>query len=92
MFKPLAWTKTLAVGFSSLLAITLVPVLMVMFIQGQASARIAESDFAGHAGVVPAGPSPLLEISQDDTLLNLAFLAYVSAGVQARQPIHAAAL
>ena len=24
MFKPLAWTKTLAVGFSSLLAITLV--------------------------------------------------------------------
>src|SRR5579863_3817301 len=32
MFKPLAWTKTLAVGFSSVLAITLVPVLMVMFI------------------------------------------------------------
>src|SRR6516164_9375562 len=28
MFRPLAWTKTLAVGFSSLLAITLVPVLM----------------------------------------------------------------
>ena len=35
MFKPLAWTKTLAVGFSSLLAITLVPVLMVMFIRGK---------------------------------------------------------
>ena len=35
MFKPLAWTKTLAVGFSSLLAITLVPVLMVMFIKGK---------------------------------------------------------
>jgi Cu(I)/Ag(I) efflux system membrane protein CusA/SilA len=35
MFKPLAWTKTLAVGFSSLLAITLVPVLMVMFIKGR---------------------------------------------------------
>ena len=35
MFKPLAWTKTLAVGFSSVLAITLVPVLMVMFIKGR---------------------------------------------------------
>ena len=35
MFKPLAWTKTLAVGFSSLLAITLVPVLMVIFIKGK---------------------------------------------------------
>ncbi len=35
MFKPLAWTKTLAVGFSSLLAITIVPVLMVMFIRGK---------------------------------------------------------
>lgn len=35
MFKPLAWTKTLAVGFSSFLAITLVPVLMVMFIRGK---------------------------------------------------------
>jgi copper/silver efflux system protein len=35
MFKPLAWTKTVAVGFSSLLAITLVPVLMVSFIKGK---------------------------------------------------------
>ena len=35
MFKPLAWTKTLAVAFSSLLAITLVPVLMVIFIKGK---------------------------------------------------------
>ena len=35
MFRPLAWTKTLAVGFSSLLAITLVPVLMVYFIRGK---------------------------------------------------------
>src|SRR6266852_4727265 len=34
MFRPLAWTKTLAVGFSSLLAITLVPILMVIFIRG----------------------------------------------------------
>jgi Cu(I)/Ag(I) efflux system membrane protein CusA/SilA len=35
MFRPLAWTKTLAVGFSSLLAITLVPILMVIFIGGK---------------------------------------------------------
>lgn len=35
MFKPLAWTKTFAVAFSSMLAITLVPVLMVIFIKGK---------------------------------------------------------
>jgi copper/silver efflux system protein len=34
MFRPLAWTKTLAVAFSSLLAITLVPMLMTIFIRG----------------------------------------------------------
>lgn len=33
MFRPLAWTKTFAVGFSSLLAVTLVPVLMLVFIR-----------------------------------------------------------
>ena len=35
MFRPLAWTKSLAVGFSSLLAITLVPVLMLVFVRGK---------------------------------------------------------
>src|SRR5215469_12305605 len=35
MFRPLAWTKTLSVSFSSLLAITLVPVLMLIFIRGK---------------------------------------------------------
>ena len=35
MFRPLAWTKTLAVGTSSILAITLVPILMVMLIRGR---------------------------------------------------------
>jgi Cu(I)/Ag(I) efflux system membrane protein CusA/SilA len=35
MFRPLAWTKTLAVGASSILAITLVPVLMVLLIRGR---------------------------------------------------------
>ena len=35
MFRPLAWTKTLALVFSSLLSITLVPVLMPLFIRGR---------------------------------------------------------
>lgn len=35
MFRPLAWTKTLAVASSSILAITLVPVLMVVLIRGR---------------------------------------------------------
>jgi Cu(I)/Ag(I) efflux system membrane protein CusA/SilA len=35
LFRPLAWTKTLAVGFSSLLAITVVPPLMVIFLRGR---------------------------------------------------------
>ena len=35
MFRPLAWTKTLSVAFSSLLAITLVPALMPLFIRGR---------------------------------------------------------
>jgi Cu(I)/Ag(I) efflux system membrane protein CusA/SilA len=34
MFRPLAWTKTLAVAASSLLAVTLVPVLMTLLIRG----------------------------------------------------------
>lgn len=35
MFRPLAWTKTLAVGASSVLAITLVPTLMILLIRGK---------------------------------------------------------
>jgi len=35
MFRPLAWTKTLAVGSSSILAVTLVPVLMTLLIRGR---------------------------------------------------------
>jgi Cu(I)/Ag(I) efflux system membrane protein CusA/SilA len=35
MFRPLAWTKTSALVFSSLLSITLVPVLMPLFIRGR---------------------------------------------------------
>jgi len=35
MFRPLADTKTLAISFSSILAITVVPVLMVLLIRGR---------------------------------------------------------
>jgi Cu(I)/Ag(I) efflux system membrane protein CusA/SilA len=35
MFKPLAWTKTLSISISSILSITLVPVLMLIFIRGK---------------------------------------------------------
>ncbi|MGH7996626.1 MAG: efflux RND transporter permease subunit, partial [Opitutaceae bacterium] len=35
MFRPLAWTKTIAIAFSSVLAITVVPVLMPLFIRGR---------------------------------------------------------
>ena len=34
MFRPLAWTKTLSVAFSSVLAVTVFPVLMSIFIRG----------------------------------------------------------
>ncbi len=35
MFRPLADTKTLAIGFSSVLAITIVPILMILLIRGR---------------------------------------------------------
>ena len=35
LFRPLAWTKTFAIAASSILAITLVPVLMPLFIRGR---------------------------------------------------------
>ncbi len=35
LFRPLAWTKTAAIAFSSLLSITLIPVLMLIFIRGR---------------------------------------------------------
>ncbi len=35
MFRPLAYTKTFAIGFSSILAITVVPILMILLIRGK---------------------------------------------------------
>src|SRR6202047_1102949 len=42
MFRPLAWTKTLAIGFSSLLAITLVPPLSALL---KEYARLADRPY-----------------------------------------------
>ena len=39
LFRPLAWTKTLAMGASALLAITLVPVAMGLFVRGRIRAE-----------------------------------------------------
>ena len=75
MFRPLAWTKTLAVGFSSVLAVTLVPPLMLMFIRGRLRPESRESGFARDAGNLSPDPENLPSVSKNTLLLNLAFLA-----------------
>lgn len=35
MFRPLAWTKTFAMVFATILAITLVPALMTLLVRGR---------------------------------------------------------
>jgi Cu(I)/Ag(I) efflux system membrane protein CusA/SilA len=74
MFRPLAWTKTLAVGFSSVLAITLVPVLMVLFIRG----RLAPESQNPISRITQAVYLPVLRLClrfrKTTLLLNLLFL------------------
>jgi Cu(I)/Ag(I) efflux system membrane protein CusA/SilA len=75
MFRPLAWTKTLAVGFSSLLAITLVPALMLVFIRG----RLRSERNNPISRITQALYLPILKVClrfpKTTILLNLAFLA-----------------
>jgi copper/silver efflux system protein len=75
MFRPLAWTKTLAVGFSSILAITLVPVLMVLFIRG----RLTPESKNPISRITQAIYLPVLRLClrfrKTTLLLNLLFLA-----------------
>ncbi len=75
MFKPLAWTKSLAVGFSSFLAITLVPILMVAFIKG----RLRPESENSISRVTQALYLPVLRLClkyrKTTLLLNLIFLA-----------------
>jgi len=74
MFRPLAWTKTLAVGFSSLLAITLVPILMVIFIRG----KLRPESENPLSRITQALYLPVLRLClkyrKTTLLLNLAFL------------------
>jgi copper/silver efflux system protein len=75
MFRPLAWTKTLAVGFSSFLAITLVPPLMLMFIRG----RLRPESRNPVSRVTQAVYLPILKLClrfpKSTLVLNLVFLA-----------------
>jgi len=74
MFRPLAWTKTLAVGFSSILAITLVPVLMVLLIRG----RLTSESKNPISRITQAIYLPILRVCltfrKTTLLLNLLFL------------------
>jgi Cu(I)/Ag(I) efflux system membrane protein CusA/SilA len=93
MFRPLAWTKTLAVGFSSLLAITLVPILMVIFIRGKLRPE-SENPISRFTQAIYLPVLRLcLKYRKTTLLLNLAFLVnHVPLDVQAGQPVHAASV
>jgi copper/silver efflux system protein len=75
MFRPLAWTKTLAVGFSSPLAITLVPPLMLVFIRG----RLRPESKNPISRITQVFYLPILRLClrfpKTTAALNLAFLA-----------------
>lgn len=75
MFRPLAWTKTLSVAFSSILAITLVPVLMVIFIRGHLHPE-SENPFSRWTQALYLPVLRLcLRYRKTTLLLNLALLA-----------------
>lgn len=75
MFRPLAWTKTLSVGFSSILAITLVPLLMLLFIRGRLTPELRNPI----SRVTQAIYLPILKLClrfrKTTLLINLLFLA-----------------
>jgi len=75
MFRPLAWTKTLALIFSSLLSITLVPALMPIFLRG----RLLPESKNPAARISQAAYLPVLRWClrhwKTVVVLNLAFLA-----------------
>src|SRR2546421_1164372 len=74
MLRPLAWTKTLAVGFSSLLAITLVPILMVIFIRGKLRPESANPISRLTQAVYLPVLRLCLKYRKTTLLVNLAFL------------------
>ncbi len=76
MFRPLAWTKTLAVGFSSILAITLVPVLMVLFIRGKLTPESRNPISRITQGIYVPVLKLCLRFRKTTLLLNLLFLVF----------------
>ncbi len=93
MFRPLAWTKTLAIAFSSILAITLVPVLMVIFIRG----RLRPESRNPVSRFIQAIYLPILIACLRSRKLTIARQPGISgghppAGTEVRQPVHAAAV
>lgn len=75
MFRPLAWTKTLAVGFSSILAITLVPALMPLFIRGRLRPESKNPMAILSQAIYLAVLRRCLRWRKTTLLLNLIFLA-----------------
>jgi len=75
MFRPLAWTKTLSLVFSSLLSITLVPALMPFCLRG----KLRKESQNPAARITQAIYLPILRWSLKHwvvvVLINLAFLA-----------------
>ena len=62
MFKPLAYTKTFAMAASSILAITIIPVLMTFFVRENPSIRKRAEKNESSSGSRDHGP-PLLVIA-----------------------------
>ncbi len=75
MFRPLAWTKTLAIGFSSLLAITLVPPLMLLFIRGRLRPELSNPVSRVTQAIYLPVLRLCLRFPKTTVLLNLVFLA-----------------
>ncbi len=75
MFRPLAWTKTLAVAFSSLLSITLVPVLMLLLIRGRLRPESANPVSRVTAAIYLPVLRLCLRFRKTTLVLNLIFLA-----------------
>ena len=75
MFRPLAWTKTLAVAFSSILAVTMVPALMPLFIRGRLRPESANPFSRWTQAIYLPVLHLCLRYRKTTLLLNLVFLA-----------------
>ncbi len=92
MFRPLAWTKTLALIFSSLLSITLVPALMPIFLRGKLLPESKNPVSPHHARRIYLASSALVSASLENRRRAQSRFSrsHDSALLQAWQPVHAA--